>query len=132
MTRLSEGVLEVHQVKARRKGRKRPPLGLLVIAKLTLTFTFAPRPQQFLAIAHQFLQLLYAPRQQSLYHSAKIIANVTTAPHTTILNSIFTSDLRFLHLGVEFILFLWYNKVEIERRNAKLQHKKKDNTEDIC
>ena len=36
LTRLSAGVLEVHQVKARRKGRKRPPLGLLVIAKLTL------------------------------------------------------------------------------------------------
>ena len=91
----------------------------------TLTYTFAPRPEQFLDIAHQFLQLLCALRQQSLYHSAKIIANVTTAPHTTILNSIFASDLRFLHLGVEFILFLWYNEVEIERRNAKLKHKKK-------
>ena len=32
--------LLIQQVKARRKGRKRPPLGLLVIAKLTLPSYF--------------------------------------------------------------------------------------------
>ena len=91
LTRLSAGVLEVHQVKARRKGRKRPPLGLLVIAKLTL-YIF---PLHFATIFHRnYVNLRHADYifTKLFYHfTAKITTVESVLVHTSILTDFFST-----------------------------------------